>query len=126
MSCLRIASPLGILRPPPQGFSARKFREFWKELKMVECARARAQQFQPKRVHPDFQSLSTFYDASMSPNVDGRLTLSIPRNSLPLSTFHRGSLENFDTLSVNRGPLCDQVARARTTRSATCNDSVDM
>jgi len=88
--------------------------------------RARAQQFQPKRVHPDFQSLSTFYDASMSPNVDGRLTLSIPRNSLPLSTFHRGSLENFDTLSVNRGPLCDQVARARTTRSATCNDSVDM
>lgn len=50
---------------------------------------------------------------------DTHLTLSIPHNSLPLSIFHRTPLENFDTLSVYRGSLCEPVGRARTARSAT-------
>jgi len=72
--------------------------------------RARAQQFQPKRVHPDFQSLSTFYDASMSPNIDDRLTLSIRRNPFPPNLLPVRLREDFDTLSVYRGLLCDQVS----------------
>ena len=49
---------------------------------------------------------------------DNWLTLSIPRNSLPLNMFHCDLLKNFDPLSVYRGFVVDQVARARTARSA--------
>src|SRR2546425_2936496 len=49
-----------------------------------------------------------------SPNFDSRLTLSIPCICLALKSFHRRALEQFDTLSVYRGSLCEQVARART------------
>src|SRR5689334_1636959 len=42
-------------------------------------------------------------DASTLHGIDSALTLSIPRNSLPLNMFHRHLLKHFDTLSVNRG-----------------------
>jgi len=40
--------------------------------------------------------------------------------------FHCDPLKHFDTLSVYRGFVVDQVARARTVRSETCNDSANM
>src|SRR6266404_9210305 len=53
----------------------------------------------------------------MSTYFDTRLTLSIPRNYLPLNLFHCHLWKHFDTLSVYRGSLCEQSGRARTTRS---------
>jgi len=53
-----------------------------------------------------------------SPNVDSNLTLSNLSNYLSPTAFHVHPLANFDTLSVYRGSLCDQLGRASTTRSA--------
>src|SRR6266436_5988123 len=43
---------------------------------------------------------------------DSALTLSIPRNSLPLNMFHCDLLKNFDTFTVNRD-LCVRSAGCR-------------
>src|SRR5438067_13599985 len=54
----------------------------------------------------------------MSPNIDRRLTLSIPHNSLPPNPLRVHLLEHFDTLSVYRGSLYQPAARARAACSA--------
>src|SRR6266851_8099817 len=54
----------------------------------------------------------------LSTKFDSTLTLSIPHNSLPPNPLRVHLLEQFDTLSVYRGSLCEQVARARTACSA--------
>ncbi len=61
-----------------------------------------------------------------SNNIDTTLTLSILRNSLHLMPFHVRTLEDFDTLSVYRGPLCEQAGGAMDARSASPHGSIDM
>ena len=63
---------------------------------------------------------SSSYSPRASPKIDACLTLSIPRNSLSPNRLRVHPLRHFDTLSVYRGSLCEQVARART------NDAVNM
>jgi hypothetical protein len=58
-------------------------------------------------------------------DFDIRLTLSIPCNPFPPNPLHLRLREQFDTLSVYRGLLCER--RAPETRAQqTCNDSIDM
>src|SRR6266568_3593061 len=54
----------------------------------------------------------------LSTKFDSTLTLSIPHNSLPPNPLRVYLLEQFDTLSVYRGSLREQVASARNARSA--------
>ena len=54
----------------------------------------------------------------MSINIDGTLTLSILSNSLPPNPLRVHLCKHFDTLSVYRGSLCDQLGRASIARSA--------
>src|SRR2546425_3531463 len=55
-------------------------------------------------------------NATASPKIDADLTLSIRRNSLPSNPLRVRLRENFDTLSVYRGSLREQIAHARTAR----------
>src|SRR5439155_19098947 len=55
-------------------------------------------------------------NASASPKIDIGLTLSIPYNCLPPNPLRVLLRENFDTLSVYRGLLCEQVAHASNAR----------
>src|SRR5712691_6443178 len=54
----------------------------------------------------------------LSTKFDSTLTLSIPHNSLPPNPLRVHHLEQFDTLSVYRASLREQVASARNARSA--------
>src|SRR2546426_12684105 len=68
---------------------------------------------------PDATGLGTQFYAIFYAIFDRSLTVSILCNFFPLYTLHRGSLEHFDTLSVYRGSLCEQVAGIRITPSTT-------
>ena len=75
------------------------------------CTTPRGSTYQPSGCdapHPEGVSI----------NIDTGLTLSNLSNSLPPNPLRVRLLTHFDTLSVYRGSLCEQVGRASTPRSA--------